>query len=73
MFIEVGLWYLFIVYFGFLLIVGYWYNDMSGFIDQVIVLVESEGCLCQIVQYGNFVYGFQCYMEFIVEMVEGLI
>lgn len=37
------------------------------------MLAESEGCPRQIVQYGNFVYGFQCHMEFTVETVEGLI
>ncbi len=46
---------------------------MPGLTDQATVLAESEGCPRQIVQYGNFVYGFQCHMEFTVEAVEGLI
>ncbi|MEA7543776.1 hypothetical protein ONO12_25665, partial [Salmonella enterica subsp. enterica serovar Montevideo] len=43
----------------------------TGLTDQATVLAESEGCPRQIVQYGNFVYGFQCHMEFTVEAVEG--
>ncbi|VEA31209.1 glutamine amidotransferase [Salmonella enterica subsp. enterica] len=46
---------------------------MPGLTDQATVLAESAGCPRQIVQYGNFVYGFQCHMEFTVEAVEGLI
>ncbi|MFP5557454.1 glutamine amidotransferase, partial [Salmonella sp. 741265132_CST] len=53
--------------------VGHWHNDMPGLTDQATVLAESAGCPRQIVQYGNFVYGFQCHMEFTVEAVEGLI
>ncbi|AAV76439.1 type 1 glutamine amidotransferase [Salmonella enterica subsp. enterica serovar Paratyphi A] len=53
--------------------IGHWHNDMPGLTDQAIILATSEGCPRQIVQYGNFVYGFQCHMEFTVEAVEGLI
>lgn len=60
-------------HFGSPLIVGHWHNDMPGLTDRAIILATSEGCPRQIVQYGNFVYGFQCHMEFTVEAVEGLI
>ncbi|EPF2245208.1 type 1 glutamine amidotransferase [Citrobacter werkmanii] len=60
-------------HFGSPLIVGHWHNDMPGLTDQAIILATSEGCPRQIVQYGNFVYGFQCHMEFTAEAVEGLI
>lgn len=53
--------------------IGHWHNDMPGLTDRAIILATSEGCPRQIVQYGNFVYGFQCHMEFTVEAVEGLI
>ena len=55
------------------LTVGHWHNDMPGLTDQATVLATSIGCPRQIVQYGNFVYGFQCHMEFTAEAVEGLI
>ena len=62
-----------IAHFGSPLMVGHWHNDMPGLTDQATVLATSEGCPRQIVQYGNFVYGFQCHMEFTAEAVEGLI
>lgn len=70
---EAGLRHPLIAHFGPPLTVGHWHNDMPGLTDQATVLAESEGCPRQIVQYGNFVYGFQCHMEFTVEAVEGLI
>lgn len=60
-------------HFGSSLIVGHWHNDMPGLTDQAIILATSEGCPRQIVQYGNFVYGFQCHMEFTADAIEGLI
>ncbi len=60
-------------HFGSPLNVGHWHNDMPGLTDQATILATSEGCPRQIVQYGNFVYGFQCHMEFTAEAVEGLI
>lgn len=60
-------------HFGSPLIVGHWHNDMPGLTDQAIILAASEGCPRQIVQYGNFVYGFQCHMEFTADAIEGLI
>lgn len=60
-------------HFGSSLIVGHWHNDMPGLTDQAIILATSEGCTRQIVQYGNFVYGFQCHMEFTADAIEGLI
>lgn len=53
--------------------VGHWHNDMPGLTDQAIVIAESKGCPRQIVQFGHFIYGFQCHMEFTAESVEGLI
>ncbi|MDU5691324.1 MAG: type 1 glutamine amidotransferase [Citrobacter freundii] len=50
-----------------------WHNDMPGLTDQATILATSEGCPRQIVQYGNFVYGFQCHMEFTADAIEGLI
>lgn len=60
-------------HFGSPLNVGHWHNDMPGLTDQATILATSEGCPRQIVQYGNFVYGFQCHMEFTAEAIEGLI
>lgn len=60
-------------YFGKILVVGYWYNDMLGLMLEVKIIVYSEGCLWQIVVYLDCVFGFQCYMEFILDVVEWLI
>lgn len=60
-------------HFGSPLTVGHWHNDMPGLTDQATILATSEGCPRQIVQYGNFVYGFQCHMEFTADAIEGLI
>ena len=62
-----------IAHFGSSLMVGHWHNDMPGLTDQATILATSEGCPRQIVQYGNFIYGFQCHMEFTAEAIEGLI
>lgn len=70
---EAGKQHPLVAHFGSPLIVGHWHNDMPGLTDQATVLATSAGCPQQIVQYGNFVYGFQCHMEFTAEAVEGLI
>jgi GMP synthase-like glutamine amidotransferase len=59
-------------HFGSPLTVGHWHNDMPGLTDQATILATSEGCPRQIVQYGNFVYGFQCHMEFTADAMKGL-
>ncbi|WP_213133677.1 type 1 glutamine amidotransferase [Citrobacter sp. FP75] len=70
---EAGKAHPLIAHFGSPLVVGHWHNDMPGLTDQAAILAVSEGCSRQIVQYGNFIYGFQCHMEFTTEAVEGLI
>ncbi|MCM7588739.1 type 1 glutamine amidotransferase [Enterobacter chuandaensis] len=59
--------------FGSWLHVGHWHNDMPGLTSQAKVLAYSEGCPRQIVQYSEWVYGFQCHMELTPEVVELLI
>ncbi|MBN6045816.1 type 1 glutamine amidotransferase [Citrobacter sp. ku-bf4] len=70
---EAGKQHPLLAHFGSPLTVGHWHNDMPGLTDQATVLAASVGCPRQIVQYGNFVYGFQCHMEFTPEAVDGLI
>lgn len=70
---EAGQQHPLLAHFGSPLTVGHWHNDMPGLTDQATVLATSAGCPRQIVQYGNFVYGFQCHMEFTADAVEGLI
>lgn len=70
---EAGKQHPLLAHFGSPLTVGHWHNDMPGLTDQATVLAASVGCPRQIVQYGHFVYGFQCHMEFTAEAVEGLI
>lgn len=70
---EAGKQHPLLAHFGSPLTVGHWHNDMPGLTDQATVHATSVGCPRQIVQYGNFVYGFQCHMEFTAEAVEGLI
>ncbi len=53
--------------------VGHWHGDMPGLTSESKTLAYSEGCPRQIVQYSEFVYGFQCHMEFTPEVVELLI
>ena len=53
--------------------VGHWHNDMPGLTPLAEVLASSEGCPRQIVQYSEWVYGFQCHMELTSEVVELLI
>jgi len=60
-------------HFGTTLEVGHCYNDMPGLTRGAKVLAYSEGCPRQIVEYTPLVYGFQCHMEFTLEVIELLI
>lgn len=60
-------------HFGSQLEVGHWHNDMPGLTDSAKIIAYSEGCPRQIIEYGKFVYGFQCHMEFNHEVIELLI
>ncbi|WP_010250336.1 glutamine amidotransferase-related protein [Myroides injenensis] len=60
-------------HFGFSLDVGHWHQDMPGLTEESKVLATSAGCPRQIVKYKNYVYGFQCHMEFTPEAVEQLL
>ncbi|MFD2965917.1 type 1 glutamine amidotransferase [Sphingobacterium bambusae] len=60
-------------HFGQSLAVGHWHNDMPGLTADSEVLATTVGCPRQIIAYSNFVYGFQCHMEFTPEVVELLI
>jgi GMP synthase (glutamine-hydrolysing) len=62
-----------VAHFGDVLEVGHWHNDMPGLTADAKVLAVSEGCPRQIVEYSDLVYGFQCHMEFIADVVERLI
>ena len=60
-------------HFGAILDVGHWHNDMPGLIPGAKILAYSEGCPRQIIEYSDLVYGFQCHMEFNLEVIELLI
>jgi len=60
-------------HFGDTLEVGHWHSDMPGLTDSAKVIAYSEGCPCQIVEYSDLVYGFQCHMEFTPKVIELLI
>lgn len=60
-------------HFGSWLDVGHWHNDMPGLRPDTKIIAYSEGCLRQIVEYSKRVYGFQCHIEFIREVIELLI
>jgi GMP synthase (glutamine-hydrolysing) len=59
--------------FGPVLDVGHWHRDMPGLTAGAKVLASSAGCSRQIIQYGEFVYGFQCHPEFTRESVAAMI
>ena len=59
--------------FGPALDVGHWHRDMPGLTGGAKVLASSRGCSRQIVQYGEFTYGFQCHLEFTRVSVTALI
>ena len=59
--------------FGDVLEVGHWHNDMPGLTETATVIAYSQGCPRQIVEYSDLVYGFQCHMEFTVDVIELLI
>jgi GMP synthase (glutamine-hydrolysing) len=46
---------------------------MPGLTPEAKVLAFSEGCPRQIIKYTPKVYGFQCYFEFTLEAIEGVI
>ena len=60
-------------HFGRELTVGHWHNDMPGLTADAKIVAFSKGCPRQIVEYGPFIYGFQCHMEFTAEVIELLI
>lgn len=60
-------------HFGDTLDVGHWHNDMPGLTENSKIMAYSEGCPRQIVEYSNLVYGFQCHMEFTLDVIELLI
>lgn len=60
-------------HFGRSLGVGHWHNDMPGLTASSMVLAYSEGCPRQIIEYSTLVYGFQCHMEFTLDVIELLI
>jgi GMP synthase (glutamine-hydrolysing) len=62
-----------VAHFGDILEVGHWHNDMPGLTENATVLARSAGCPRQIVEYGSLIYGFQCHMEFTLDVVERLI
>lgn len=62
-----------VAHFGDVLEVGHWHNDMPGLTENARILAYSEGCPRQIIEYGPLVYGFQCHMEFTLDVVERLI
>jgi GMP synthase (glutamine-hydrolysing) len=53
--------------------VGHWHRDMPGLTAGAKVLASSRGCSRQIVQYAEFVYGFQCHPEFTRESAAAMI
>lgn len=60
-------------HFGESLAVGHWHGDMPGLTKEAHVIAYSEGCPRQIIEYSALVYGFQCHMEFTLEVVDLLI
>lgn len=62
-----------VAHFGTSLCVGHWHNDMPGLTESSKILATSIGCPRQIIAYSDLVYGFQCHMELIPEVVELLI
>ncbi|MGK5510231.1 glutamine amidotransferase-related protein [Brevibacillus formosus] len=56
-------------HFGTTSVVGHWHIDMPGLTNRSKVIAYSEGCPRQIVEYQEFVYGFQCHMEFNPELI----
>lgn len=53
--------------------VGHWHGDMPGLLTESKVIATSQGCPRQIIQYSDRAYGFQCHMEFTLDVVEQLI
>lgn len=53
--------------------VGHWHNDMPGLTADSKLLAFSKGCPRQIIAYSDFVYGFQCHLEFNPDIISDLI
>lgn len=62
-----------VAHFGSSLLVGHWHSDMPGLTAESKILATSIGCPRQIIAYSNLVYGFQCHMELMPDIVELLI
>lgn len=60
-------------HFGNSLNVGHWHNDMPGLTTDCKILAGSEGCPRQIIAYADWVYGFQCHLEFTPAGIELMI
>ncbi|MCP1136178.1 hypothetical protein NKT34_23040 [Paenibacillus polysaccharolyticus] len=46
---------------------------ITGLTSDSQIIAYSEGCPRQIVRYQKFVYGFQCHLEFNLELIDLLI
>jgi len=53
--------------------VGHWHGDMANVTETAEIIASSEGCPNQIIKYDEFVYGFQCHLEFTPESIESII
>ncbi|MGB4226098.1 MAG: type 1 glutamine amidotransferase [Candidatus Dechloromonas phosphoritropha] len=60
-------------HFGDTVDVGHWHSDMPGLTANAKIIAYSEGCPRQIIEYGELAYGFQCHMEFTLDVIELLI
>ncbi len=54
-------------------LVGHWHHDMPGLTENSKVIAYSSACPRQIIKYDEYVYGFQCHLEFIKGEINGLI
>ncbi len=53
--------------------VGHWHGEMPGITSDAKIIAKSNGCPRQIIEYSQFVYGFQCHLEFTKDSVKGLV
>ncbi|SJL82551.1 GMP synthase [glutamine-hydrolyzing] [Vibrio palustris] len=60
-------------HFGTSLEVGHWHSDMPSLTCDARIIAYSKGCPRQIIAYSDWVFGFQCHMEFTPELVALLI
>lgn len=80
---EIGVWPILLTqegledkkinHFGPMLPTGHWHSDMPGLTASSKVLATSAGCPRQIIAYSDRVYGFQCHMELMPDVVDLLI